>query len=49
MTVIALGVVPYISSSIIMQLLTALWPACKEKLKKTLMLENEKLQNIPAC
>lgn len=34
MTVIALGVVPYISSSIIMQLLTALWPALQREVKE---------------
>lgn len=34
MTVIALGVVPYISASIIMQLLTALWPALQREVKE---------------
>lgn len=34
MTVVALGVVPYISASIIMQLLVALWPALQRELKE---------------
>lgn len=34
MTVIALGVVPYISASIIMQLLVALWPALQREVKE---------------
>lgn len=34
MTVIALGVVPYISSSIIMQLVTALWPSLQREVKE---------------
>lgn len=34
MTVIALGVVPYISASIIMQLLVALWPSLQRELKE---------------
>lgn len=34
MTVIALGVVPYISSSIIMQLLVALWPSLQREIKE---------------
>lgn len=34
MTVVALGVVPYISASIIMQLLTALWPALQREIKE---------------
>lgn len=34
MTVIALGVVPYISASIIMQLLVALWPALQREIKE---------------
>lgn len=34
MTVIALGVVPYISSSIIMQLLVALWPSLQRELRE---------------
>ena len=33
MTIIALGVVPYISSSIIMQLMVALWPSLQKDLK----------------
>ena len=33
MTVIALGVVPYISASIIMQLLVALWPSLQREVK----------------
>jgi len=34
MTVIALGVVPYISSSIIMQLLVALWPSLQREMRE---------------
>jgi len=34
MTVIALGVVPYISASIIMQLLVALWPQLQREMKE---------------
>jgi len=34
MTVIALGVVPYISSSIIMQLLVALWPSLQREIRE---------------
>jgi preprotein translocase subunit SecY len=34
MTVIALGVVPYISSSIIMQLLVALWPSLQREVRE---------------
>lgn len=34
MTVIALGVVPYISASIIMQLLVALWPSLQREIKE---------------
>lgn len=34
MTVIALGVVPYISASIIMQLLTALWPSLQREVRE---------------
>lgn len=34
MTVIALGVVPYISSSIIMQLVTALWPELQREIRE---------------
>lgn len=34
MTVIALGVVPYISASIIMQLVVALWPALQREVKE---------------
>lgn len=34
MTVVALGVVPYISASIIMQLLTALWPSLQREIKE---------------
>lgn len=34
MTVIALGVVPYISASIIMQLLTALWPELQREMRE---------------
>jgi len=34
MTVIALGVVPYISASIIMQLLVALWPNLQREIRE---------------
>lgn len=34
MTVVALGVVPYISASIIMQLVVALWPALQREIKE---------------
>src|ERR1700722_11648375 len=34
MTVIALGVVPYISASIIMQLLMALWPSLQREIRE---------------
>lgn len=34
MTVVALGVVPYISASIIMQLLVALWPSLQREIKE---------------
>lgn len=34
MTVIALGVVPYISASIIMQLIVALWPSLQREIKE---------------
>src|ERR1700761_2059051 len=34
MTVIALGVVPYISASIIMQLVVALWPSLQREIKE---------------
>src|ERR1700680_4472019 len=34
MTVIALGVVPYISASIIMQLLVALWPSLQREMRE---------------
>jgi len=34
MTVVALGVVPYISASIIMQLLVALWPSLQREVKE---------------
>jgi preprotein translocase subunit SecY len=34
MTIVALGVVPYISASIIMQLLTALWPSLQREIRE---------------
>ena len=34
MTVVALGVVPYISASIIMQLLVALWPSLQREVRE---------------
>lgn len=43
MTVIALGVVPYISASIIMQLLVALWPSLQRELRENDELGKRKL------
>ncbi len=43
MTVIALGVVPYISASIIMQLLVALWPSLQRELRENDELGRRKL------
>ena len=42
MTIVALGVMPYISASIILQLLVALIPPCNEKSKK-IMKQEEKV------
>lgn len=43
MTVIALGVVPYISASIIMQLLVALWPALQREVRENPELGKRKI------
>lgn len=43
MTVIALGVVPYISASIIMQLLVALWPALQREVRENAELGRRKI------
>lgn len=44
MTIIALGVVPYISSSIIMQLMVALWPSLQKELKENQVQGKRKIQ-----
>ncbi len=46
MTVIALGVIPYISSSIIMQLLVALWPALQREVKENPEQGKRKINNL---
>lgn len=43
MTVIALGVVPYISASIIMQLVVALWPALQREIRENSELGKRKI------
>ena len=43
MTVFALGVVPYISASIIMQLLVALWPSLQREIKENPTLGRRKV------
>lgn len=43
MTVIALGVVPYISASIIMQLVVALWPALQREMRENSELGKKKV------
>lgn len=46
MTVIALGVVPYISASIIMQLLVALWPSLQREVKENSELGRRKINKM---
>ncbi len=46
MTVIALGVVPYISASIIMQLLVALWPTLQREMKENAEQGKRKLNKM---
>lgn len=46
MTVIALGVVPYISASIIMQLLVALWPAMQREMRENPTLGRRKINKL---
>lgn len=46
MTVIALGVVPYISASIIMQLLVSLWPALQREIKENNELGKRKINKM---
>lgn len=43
MTVVALGVVPYISASIIMQLLVALWPSLQREVRENAELGKRKI------
>lgn len=46
MTVIALGVVPYISASIIMQLLVALWPSLQREMRENPQLGRRKINKM---
>ncbi len=46
MTVIALGVVPYISASIIMQLLVALWPSLQREMRENSELGRRKVNKM---
>lgn len=46
MTVIALGVVPYISASIIMQLVVALWPALQREMRENSELGKRKINKL---
>jgi preprotein translocase subunit SecY len=46
MTVIALGVVPYISASIIMQLLVALWPSMQREMRENPTLGKRKVNKL---
>ena len=46
MTVIALGVVPYISASIIMQLLVALWPNLQREMRENPTLGRRKINKM---
>src|SRR3984885_146174 len=46
MTVIALGVVPYISASIIMQLVVALWPALQREIRENSELGKRKINKL---
>lgn len=46
MTVVALGVVPYITSSIIMQLLVALWPTLQREIRENPELGKRKINKM---
>lgn len=46
MTVVALGVVPYISASIIMQLLVALWPSLQREVRENAELGKRKINKL---
>lgn len=46
MTVVALGVVPYISASIIMQLLVALWPSLQREVRENADLGRRKINKL---
>jgi preprotein translocase subunit SecY len=46
MTVIALGVVPYITASIIMQLLVALWPSLQREIRENAELGKRKINKL---
>src|SRR5262245_2445659 len=46
MTVIALGVVPYISASIIMQLVVALWPSMQREMRENPTLGRRKVNKM---
>lgn len=46
MTVVALGVVPYITSSIIMQLLVALWPSLQREVRENAELGKRKINKM---
>lgn len=46
MTVIALGVMPYISASIIMQLLVALWPSLQREVRENSELGRRKINKL---
>lgn len=46
MTVVALGVVPYISASIILQLLVALWPSLQRELRENAELAKRKINKM---
>src|SRR4029078_13552416 len=46
MTVVALGVVPYITSSIILQLLVALWPALQREIRENPELGKRKINKM---
>lgn len=46
MTIIALGVVPYISASIIMQLIVALWPSLQREIKENSEQGRRKLNKL---
>lgn len=46
MTVIALGVVPYISASIILQLLVALWPSLQREMRENSAMARKKITKM---